>query len=106
MTGLFGDNKKMKARALNTLKVQTGDMVEVESRDSVVLLSAFLVFIMPIIMAGLGYFTASLLTETAAVRIIAMCASFALSFVMILIVEKIRKAAVPDIEIVKIIEKE
>ena len=50
--------KKVYATALNTVGAKTGDTVEIESDTKNVLLNAFVVFVIPIVLAVLSYFGA------------------------------------------------
>lgn len=61
--GLLGVNKKMRAVALNSCGASVGDKVKVTGSTLRTLFYAFLVFLMPIIVALAAYFITSCFTE-------------------------------------------
>lgn len=88
MGSLLGDRKNMTVSVKNTLGAQPGDTVELESPDRSVLASAFLVFILPLILAFIFWFAAGKITSNELAAYAAAAAGFVLSFVICLAVEK------------------
>lgn len=58
MSSLLGDRKSMTVHVKNNAGAKVGDTVELETPDRTVLASAFLVFILPLILAAVCYIAA------------------------------------------------
>lgn len=88
MGALLGDRKNMNVSVKNTLGAQRGDTVELESPDRTVLSSAFLVFILPLILAFGFWFVADRIFDKELYSYIAAACGFALSLAICAAVEK------------------
>lgn len=80
MSSLLGDRKNMKVSVKNTQNAAEGDVVVLESAERTVLLSAFLFFILPLILAAAGYFIGGVLSPTEAAHWIGAGAGFVLAY--------------------------
>lgn len=105
ITGLLSTGGKMKTRALNTVGASVGDTVEVETASRKVLGYAALVFILPIIVAGILYGLAEKIWRTQGAALIGAGVGFAVTFAGIAVFDRIKSKALPDIEIVDIVGK-
>ena len=54
---------KMLVEAINEQKAEIGDMVKIETKPGITILTAFLIFILPIISFGIGFSIVGLLTK-------------------------------------------
>ena len=88
MGSLLGDRKNMTVRVKNTENAAPGDTVVLESAERTVLLSAFLFFMLPLILAAAGYFIAGALFASDAARWIGALSGFALAFAFSAIAER------------------
>ena len=88
MSSLLGDRKNMTVRVKNTQNAAPGDTVVLESAERTVLLSAFLFFMLPLILAAAGYFVAGALFATDAASWIGAGAGFVLAFAFSAIAER------------------
>ena len=104
ITGLLSTGGKMKTRAKNTLGAEVGDTVEVETASSKVLGYAALVFVLPIIVAGILYFAADSVWHTESAGLIGAAVGFVLTFAVIAAVDRVKRKKEPDIEIVDIVK--
>ena len=101
---LLGANKTMTALARNPVGAVVGDTVEIESADHTVLGYAALVFLLPILLGALGYGIASVFGAGEGVCWLGALFGFALSFLLIVIIDRLKKKnGTPDIIITKII---
>lgn len=105
MGAIMGTDKTMTVTAFNEAGAEIGDIVEIETRDSKVLLYALIVFILPIAVCAAMYCVGTALFEKGALSIAFAVAGFLLSYVFIGFYEKLRKGKEPDIVIVRIIKK-
>lgn len=103
MGAILGDRKNMTVSVKNTLDAHPGDTVELESPDRTVLTSAFLVFILPLILAFAGYFAADRLTSTEYIPYIAAAIGFAAGFLVCAITERKAKKSESNIKMKSII---
>ena len=87
---IFGAKTEFTATAENRAGASVGDTVTVEAPDSFVNLSAFFVFLLPVIVAAATYLL-TFFIEGEQYRILAALASFALYFVILSAVERRRK---------------
>ena len=78
----------------------------VESPDAGVLGAAAIVFIMPLIFGGLGYFAAAMLGAAEMICAAVAAVGFVLSLVILRIINGASQKKGPTLRIVKIIEKD
>ena len=88
MGSLLGDRKNMTVRVKNLKNAVPGDTVILESADRTVLFSAFLFFILPLILAAALYTLCGAIFETEAARWIGAAAGFALAYAIGALVER------------------
>lgn len=88
MGALLGDRKNMTVSVKNTLGANVGDTVELESADQFVLFSAFLVFILPLILAFVGYFLTDVLTDNELVPYVSAAVGIGIGLSLCAIMEK------------------
>ena len=100
ITGIVGDSRPMTARALNLIGAEVGDTVEVESEEGVVLGSAALVFLLPLVICGLFFFLGSRLFGSDGAGVIAAAAGFILAFVGVGLYDRKLARRAPRIRIV------
>ena len=99
MYSIFGGDKNFSAVADNSFGAEIGRAVVVETSDGNVLLSAFIVFLLPLILAfGVHFVSRNFLTEEQS--IIVALAVFALYFTVLSIVEKLTKEKRPKLKII------
>ncbi len=100
--GCIACKKRITCRAYNPLHAEEGDRVVLESESSKVLLYAFLVFVLPIVAALIGYFTVSLLGGAYLAQIITSACIFILVYVIIYFTFDRNKQSKNTVRIVKI----
>jgi len=100
---LVGANRVMICEADNPLCANPGDAVEVETDSSVVLGYAALVFVLPIVVFFLAYTAADMFTQSVYIPWIAGGLGFVLSFIPILITDRIRSRKSPQIRIISVL---
>lgn len=66
---LVGEDRPMEVRAKNPLGAEVGDRVAVESGTGRMLFYALLVFVLPLLLAGIGFAVAAAVSEEIGVRI-------------------------------------
>ena len=98
------NQKGNKITVLNKIGAMPGDMVRIEMQTSTVLKSAFMVYILPLLMFFLGYFPAEYKTNSETKSLIFGLAAFLVTFVFLLIWDKLNKEKFSTI-ITDIIEK-
>ncbi len=99
MYSIFGGDKNFSAVADNSFGATEGSVVFIETSDNKVLLSAFVVFMLPLILSfGCYFIIKNFFTEEQSL-IIAL-SLFALYFVILSIVEKAKKKKNPELKIV------
>ena len=81
--GCIACKKKTKAVAYNPKNAVTGDKVILESRSSTVLIYALLVFVLPLVLCGLGYYISSLFGCTQIISFIISACIFGATYVII-----------------------
>ena len=101
---LFGTNKKITAIASNPIGAVAGESVWVETRESTLLITAALVFIMPILLSGLFYWIGERIVHTQIAGYCSAFIGFILAFVILSGIERYRKEKVPDIVITDILQ--
>lgn len=102
---LMGPNKKISAKAKNTLGAGLGDIVEIETQTKTVMFYSFLVFVLPIALMLAFYGIASFFGLAELWRCLAAIGGFVLTFIFLLIYSKFRVENKCDAEIIKIIER-
>ncbi|MBQ7715864.1 MAG: SoxR reducing system RseC family protein [Clostridia bacterium] len=100
---IFGGDSSFRAEALNSAGANTGDLVYVEATDASVNLSAFFVFLLPVILAVCAYLVTSFISEEG-IRLAVCGAVFALYFVVLAVVEKARKKRAPKMRVTEVID--
>lgn len=103
MLKIFGGNRNFETYALNEKKAEVGDNVIVETSDKDVNLSAFYVFILPIITAFSVYLFFKLFLPEH-ICILLSVLSFALYFAVLCLTEQYRKKGKPDLRITEIVD--
>ena len=88
MGSLLGERKNMTVRVKNTQNAAEGDTVVLESAERTVLLSAFLFFILPLMLAAAGYAIASALSAPEMRRWIGAGAGFVLAYLIGAVAER------------------
>lgn len=104
-SGLMGGGKSVTVDALNAANAEVGDTVELESRDSVILFLALVVFIFPLVMCAamyaLGAYVLSLGNYSFALAFV----GFLLSYVVIGALERKHRKSRPDVTAVRIVKR-
>ncbi len=98
---IFGAKSEFTSDALNRAGAKTGDRVTVETPDTTVNLSAFFVFLLPVIIAAAVYFLTYFIPGEQ-YRVLLAFASFVIYFAALAIVEKKRKSKAPKIVVTSI----
>ena len=88
MGSLLGDRKNMTVRVKNAKGAAPGDTVILESAERTVLLSAFLFFILPLLLAAAGYALGGAFAFEERARLIGAVSGFALAYVFAAIAER------------------
>ncbi|MBE6686996.1 MAG: hypothetical protein E7591_07165 [Ruminococcaceae bacterium] len=81
--GCISCKKKLKAEAYNPLNAVEGDRVILETGSQTVLLYALLVFVLPLVLCGLGYYLSFLLGATQLISFIVSTCIFGATYVII-----------------------
>lgn len=102
---LMGSDRKIATKAINTVGARIGDTVMIESNTSRMLWYAVLVFILPILVALIGWGISSLFTAKLAVQTISAFAGFAFSLLGVAIYSKKISTCRCDVEIIEILTK-
>ena len=102
---LMGGKRTITSKALNRVNAVVGDEVIIESNTVKILWYAVLVFILPIVLAIVGYFVAVLLGVDEWLRPVAACIGFVGTFLGIFAYSSIVRRKRCDIEIVEIVNK-
>lgn len=101
---LMGGDRKLSARAKNTVGAQAGDRVMIESQTGRMLYYAVLVFLLPVVISLLCYAGASLLTAQMAWKLMGAAMGFCLTFAGLFLYSRAVQKKRCDIEIIEIIE--
>lgn len=96
--------KGNKITVMNKLGAMPGDLVKIEMKTATVLKSAFMVYILPLLMLFLGYFLGEHKTGNETKAVFLGLVFFAVTFVFLLIWDKINKNKFVT-EITEIVEK-
>lgn len=88
MGSLLGDKKNMTVRVKNSAGAQCGDTVILESPDRTVLFSAFLFFILPLVLAAIGFAVGNALSGSEGVRWGCALVAFILAYVIAALAER------------------
>jgi len=105
MGALLGNSKNMTVTVENKVNAKIGDKVELETSDKTVLFSAFLVFVFPLVLAGICYGLASYLNLSDGVKWICAAVGFAFSLVFTSIAEKKAKKDKNRLHITRIVSE-
>lgn len=101
MYKIFGGNKKIQAVAVNVANAAVGDTVIIEVSDTTVNISAFFVFLLPLIIGFAAYFSVrSFFGESLSVLAAFVC--FALYFVFLSVIESRRKSSMPKLKVTSV----
>lgn len=100
ITGIVGDSRPMTARAVNLIGAKTGDLVEVESEEKVVLGSAALVFLVPLAVCALFFFLGTRIFGSEGAGVVSAAAGFVLAFLAIGLYDRKLAGKAPRIRIV------
>lgn len=100
---LFGTDKSMHALARNTIGADVGDTVQIETKTSVVMKYALIIFIMPIIISAILYFIGKAVFHEEKSAIAAAFIGFIASFAVIGLIERRKSKSPPDVVIKRII---
>ena len=103
---LMGSDRKIATKAINTLGAKVGDTVMIESNTSRMLWYAVLVFILPIVIALVGWEISSIFTANITIQAISAFGGFALSLLGVAIYSKRISLCRCDVEIIKILAEE
>ncbi len=101
---MMGSDKKLSARALNTVGARVGDRVAVESHTGRMLWYAALVFLLPLFLALAGWGIATLITDQLLWHVLGGAIGFVGCFAGIFIYSKCLDRNRCDIEITEILE--
>lgn len=99
---LMGKNSVISTKAKNIAGAKIGDTVEIESKTSTMMFYAFLIFILPIIIALAAYFISKKLT-TEGVSLIISLIGFVISYIGVIIYSDYVKKHRCDTAVTKII---
>ncbi len=102
---LTGASKKFEATALNKIGAKVGDKVTVATKTERVLGYAALVFLLPLVVGGLLYFLAGIVTNKEAWRYVALLFGFLLTFFFVWLYAKQVAKKRCDVEIIDILTK-
>lgn len=102
--GLVGSNKKIQAKAKNDIGAEVGDTVEIESGTGRMLGYSLLVFILPIVIGVVCYFTAGYFSSEESTKLISAVIGFIIMFIIDFIISKIIENKRCDVNIVRIIK--
>ena len=102
---LFSHGRTMRTRADNRAGAKAGDLVEVSTPTGTVLSRAFLVFILPLILALGAYYIVLSLSGSGTAALISAAAGLAVSVAVVLIVERTVRRRRPEVAIVRIIRE-
>lgn len=81
--GCIACKKKIRAKAYNPIGADKGDVVTLESNSNMVLLYALLVFILPIVLCGIGYYVSLAAGAVPYIRFIVSGCIFIATYVII-----------------------
>ncbi len=100
---MFGAKTSFEAEAVNSASACAGDLVYVETSDGRVNFNAFVVFLLPIIIAA-GVYFALFFVNKESLRILFATLSFAVYFAILAIVEAAKKNRTPRLDVTSIIK--
>lgn len=99
---LLGSKGETRARAINTVSAVLGDTVEVESRTRRIIGYAALVFLLPVVLAIVGYLLGIRLSLGEGIALLLALGGLLISFLLIFLYSKLVVSRRLDIEIVAI----
>ncbi len=100
---LIGGKNTMRARARNDAGAGEGDLVSVEASSGRTLFYAVLVFLLPLLLAAVGYFAAFLAGGEEKIRIAAGAGGFLLAMIGVFFYSRLAIARRCDIRITEIL---
>lgn len=103
---LMGSQRKISTRAINRIGAQVGDTVSIEARTDRVMGYAALVFLLPLVLALVGYGIASLFTASTVWRAVGAGAGLAITFMGLFFYSRALQTKKCEIEITEILQKE
>ncbi len=104
-TLMGGESKPFTATAENRIGARAGDRVAVETATGRVLLYAAMVFLLPILLAVVGWLIAAGITEDMLMRLLGAVCGFAVTFGGLAIYSAMLRRRRPDAVIVEILTK-
>jgi len=102
---LAGGNRKISMSAYNKIGAEVGDRVEVETESRRVLWYAALIFILPIVIALVGYYIGNAVSDGDKLGLLLAVAGMVLAFAGVAIYSKLVVGKRNDAVIVRIIKK-
>ena len=101
---LLGSKGETRARAKNTVGAALGDAVEVESRTCRIIGYAALVFLLPVVLAIVGYLIGAKLSLGEGAALLLALGGLLLAFLLIFFYSKLVVSRRVDIEIISIVQ--
>ena len=98
-------DRKLQAKANNRVGAQVGDAVWIESATSRMMLYAVMVFLLPLVMAGMGLLISFAVTENTLWHALGAGIGFVLSFLFVFVYSRMVGNTRCDIDIVGVIEE-
>ncbi|MBQ8441301.1 MAG: SoxR reducing system RseC family protein [Clostridia bacterium] len=98
-------DRKLQAKANNRVGARVGDAVWIESATSRMMLYAVMVFLLPLVMAGVGLLIAFAVTESTLWHAAGAGIGFVLSFLFVFVYSRMVGKTRCDIDIVGVVEK-
>lgn len=103
MSGLFSRGNSMTANAVNKVGAVPGDTVEITTSDKSVLLTAVVVFLLPIVLGGLFYSFALYFKFNSTISALLAIIGFAVPFLFLKSADRKLKNKEPNITIMRIL---
>ena len=100
---LLGGNREVRARARNSAEAVVGDTVEVESRTGRMLAYAALIFLLPVVMALVGYFAGKALWSSEGAALASCAVLLVLTFGGVGLASRLLIGRRLDVEIVRVV---
>lgn len=98
-------DRKLQAKANNRVGARVGDVVWIESATSRMMLYAVMVFLLPLVMAGVGLLIAFAVTESTLWHAAGTGIGFVLSFLFVFVYSRMVGKTRCDIDIVGVVEE-
>ena len=100
---LLGGNREVRTRARNSAEAVVGDTVEVESRTGRMLAYAALIFLLPVVMALVGYFAGKALWSSEGAALASCAVLLVLTFGGVGLASRLLIGRRLDVEIVRVV---